>query len=185
MKKYIIVAMTSIFACTQYAWATCTSPHPNIQPSRPDNLYIDNHDGTVTDKSTGLTWSKCSSGQTWIDNTPDDASDDTCSGTALTYNWKAALDSARSASDSSYLGLQGWRLPNVKELGSLMENDCSSPAINQSIFPSTANANYWSSSPYIPGSGLEAWHVGFQSAGEIFQDQKTSLFYIRLVRGGE
>lgn len=184
MKKINITILISMSIVAQSAWSTCASPEPNIQPSRPDTRYTDNYDGTVTDDATGLTWSKCSIGQTWIDNSPDDGSDDACNGTASGYNWGGALNVARIAGEGGYLGLQGWRLPNVKELGSLMENACKSPAINQSIFPSTANANYWSSSPYLPGTGHDAWYVGFQSRGEIYRELKSQLYHVRLVREG-
>lgn len=187
MKKIIVLNMISLMLIAPAAWATCPSPHANIQISKPNSLYIDNFDGTVTDQATSLVWAKCSLGQTWVDNTADDGSDDSCVGTATTYTWKGALDAARSSSDSAYLGKTGWRVPNVKELGSLLENACSSPAINTGTFPSTANAIYWTSSPYAgsPGTDLEAWYVGFLSSGEIFRELKSKLYRVRLVREGE
>jgi hypothetical protein len=122
-----------------------------------------------------------------VNNTANDGSDDSCSGTATTHNWKGALDAARTASNSTYLGQSGWRLPNVKELGSLLENACTSPAINTSIFPSTPSGIFWTSSPYTGNAGwdFEAWYVGFLSRGEIFRETKSNLYYVRLVRGGE
>lgn len=48
-------------------------------PALATKTYSDNLDGTVTDPTTGLTWMRCSMGQTW-DGT-------TCTGTASTYTW--------------------------------------------------------------------------------------------------
>lgn len=187
MKKLFTFVVLNLTVLPPATWATCASPEPNIQISRPDSRYTDHFDGTVTDTATGLTWAKCSLGQTWVDNTANDGSDDSCSGTATTHTWKGALDAAGTASDSLYLGHTGWRLPNVKELGSLLENACTSPAINTSIFPSTPNGINWTSSPYAGSTGwdFEAWYVGFLSRGEIFREAKSNLYYVRLVRAGE
>ena len=186
MIKPYMIAISGMILMTQPSWATCASPGPNVQISRPDSRYTDNLDGTVMDEATGLTWTKCSIGQLWEGNAPEDGADDSCSGTALAYNWKGALDIAQTANDVNYLGASDWRVPNVKDLGSLLENACSSPPINTSMFPSTANANYWTSSPYgATGLDLEAWYVGFQSRGEILHEMKSRLYNVRLVRGGD
>lgn len=55
----------------------------------------------------------------------------------------------------------GFRLPTVKELISLVDPTLSSgPTINQSAFPGTMPAGYWTSTPYAGDSG-NAWMVYF------------------------
>ncbi len=160
-------------------WAACNA---NIVLTKPDSIYIDNFDGTVTDKETALTWAKCSVGQTWADNTANDGSDDQCTGSASTHTWKTALEQAQSANGVSLLGQTDWRLPNVRELKSLAETACYSPAINSSLFPSTVSNWYWTSSPYA-ADAYDAWFVHFE-VGYESANVKNSNHYVRLVRGG-
>ena len=72
------------------------------------NQFVDNHDGTVTDDRTGLTWMRCSMGQSW-DGT-------TCTGTAGNYDWSEA-----KALRSTYVGYSDWRLPTMRELYTLVD----------------------------------------------------------------
>ncbi|MBW8192840.1 DUF1566 domain-containing protein [Neiella marina] len=77
-----------------------------------DMDYVDNGNDTVTDRSTGLMWAKNDSGKrmNWVE--------------ALAYADKADL-----------AGYDDWRLPNTKELQSLVDYDKTSfPAINTSFF---------------------------------------------------
>lgn len=75
------------------------------------NDFVDNGDKTVTDKATGLMWSK----------------DDSKKG----MNWEAAL---AYAENSDYAGYSDWRLPNVKELQSIVDYSGKFPAIDTSFF---------------------------------------------------
>lgn len=65
------------------------------------NDFTDNGDGTITDDSTGLMWSQ----------------DDSGSG----MDWESALAWVQQANESSYLGHDDWRLPNIKELQSIVD----------------------------------------------------------------
>ena len=65
------------------------------------NDFVDNTDGTITDSSTGLMWTK---------------SDD---GAGL--NWEDALAWVQLKNGEIYLGYNDWRLPNAKELQSLVD----------------------------------------------------------------
>ncbi|PLX00643.1 MAG: hypothetical protein C0593_00365, partial [Marinilabiliales bacterium] len=83
------------------------------------NDFIDNQDGTVTDNATGLMWTK----------------DDDGSGMV----WHEALEYAEN---SVYAGYDDWRLPNVKELQSIVDytrapSVSNSPAIDP-VFNCTA-----------------------------------------------
>lgn len=65
------------------------------------NIFKDNGDGTITDSATGLMWQQ----------------DDSKTG----YNWKEALAFVQTKNSENYLGYNDWRLPNVKELQSLLD----------------------------------------------------------------
>ena len=171
------LAVTALLASQVHA--AC---HASIQLTKPDSIYTDNFDGSVTDIETGLTWAKCSLGQSWVDNTPNDGSDDQCGGTATTTTWKAALEAAQAANGSDYLGHSDWRLPNKNELESLVESACSNPAINSNRFPATPLVYYWTASPYA-GSSNGAWGVNF-SHGDVGYVNKRNSNRVRVVRGG-
>ena len=176
--------LTTIVACLLLPIATpvlsgdCAySPQYNIQPSNPDRAYEDHGDGTVTDTRTGLMWKRCSEGQAWYEAT--------CNGSARTYTWEAALTAAE---ESRYAGHADWRLPNVKELSSLVEECRTFPAINNTVFPNTptsvnSDAYVWSGSPSLYNS-QQAWlvHFGYGWTG---LNERRYDFRVRLVRDGQ
>lgn len=135
-------------------------------------------DDRVTDPATGLTWQRCSLGQSW--------SGSECLDEAETLNWEEALalsgdPEAMPASPLGSLYDEGWRLPNQKELASLLNGLCPEVAIDDVAFPGTAAGRYWTSSPFAD-YGLAAWVVDF-SGGAIHDSARTNRHYVRLVRG--
>jgi len=156
MKEALL--LSSILLLVQVATAqTCNDAIPE---STPESRFTLNGD-EVTDIETGLIWQRCSLGQTGSD----------CSaGIATTHNWQEALLAANAP----------WRLPNIKELESIVEEKCGDPAINLVIFPNTASLEYWSASSFANGSG-NAWYIYFES-GNSSNFDKLSNFYVRLVR---
>ena len=140
----------------------------------------DNGDGTVSDAKTGLVWKKCSEGQSW------NAASNSCDSSAVTYNWQGALQQAQDVNAGlagENLGKTDWRVPNIKELASIVEQKCWSPAINVFVFPSTPSSSYWSSSPVAFGSNF-AWYVYF-GYGNDNASYKNDNGYVRLVRSGQ
>ena len=150
---------------------TCAA---NVQPSNPDTAYTDNHDGTVTHRPTGLMWKRCSEGQNW------DATTIACTGTASTGNWSGAL---LLSSTNSFAGHADWRLPNLKELRSLVEECRFNPSINDTLFPATPSSFFWSGSPraYFSSNALS---VNF-SYGYAYGSDRSSNYSVRLVRAGQ
>ncbi|VAW52441.1 hypothetical protein MNBD_GAMMA05-753 [hydrothermal vent metagenome] len=141
----------------------------------------DNNNGTITDPETGLIWKKCSEGQTWSG-----AGNNCSSGAAADFTWQAALQRAQEVND----GIVGenfsetdWRLPNIKELASIAELRCSDPAINNTVFPETLSAWFWSSSPYAPN----AFFARGVSFSNVFDGArvKSNINRVRLVRSGQ
>ena len=137
--------------------------------------FTDNNDGTITDTTTGLVWDKCSRGQTW--------SPGTCTGTASTHTWAAALSEATAANTASHRGHTDWRLPNVTEQESLVKMTAVNPAIEGAAFPNTPWNWFWSSTTYAPGPA-DAWVVDFGNGGTNAY-RKTFTFHVRLVRSGQ
>lgn len=158
----------------------------NIPATTPDNQFSDNHDGTVTDNKTGLMWKRCSEGQTWGADLW--SAGNTCNSIGTSYNWQTALQQAQTVNNTGgYAGKKDWRLPNVKELSSIVERQCSAPAINQIVFPSTdsyfLSGDFWTSTPNTKYDG-DAWFVSFRS-GDADEYVKSNSNQVRLVRGGQ
>jgi hypothetical protein len=144
--------------------------NPNMVRNAPDSRYTVLDGGAeALDHRTGLVWQRCSLGQSW-----DGA---TCAGTATYLSWAQALEAARLVGD-------GWRLPNQKELQSLVEFACWNPSINNTVFPITDHSsNYWTSSP-VAGDGGYAWSIGFNYGYDAWSD-KDDTGYVRMVRSGQ
>jgi hypothetical protein len=142
--------------------------------STPTVEFIDAGDGTVTHLRTGLKWKRCAEGQTWNGST--------CTGPASNLSWQYALFAARA---SSFAGYTDWRLPNAKELESILEGKCYDPSVNASIFPNTPASNFWSASTVAKYQG-SAWTVDF-ARGYLWEDAKYNSpdNHARLVRTGQ
>jgi len=128
------------------------------------NLFHDNGDGTISDQATELEWTQADS--------------------AVGMNWEAALAWAQAKNAENYLGHGDWRLPNAKELQSLVDYSRSpgatdpdkvGPAIDP-LFSCTGITNeagaadypwYWTSTSAISNAGglnVFAWYVAFGRA---------------------
>jgi hypothetical protein len=169
MKQRLLVTLLGLHLLASSAsYATCNT---NIIKNKPDSLYTDNANGTVTDTKTKLMWQKCSVGQTYTAGT--------CTGTATRADWKAALTAANT---NTQYGYSDWRVPNKNELSSLVEAACYLPSINTMLFPAIGTGSYWSASPYANKS-LYAWLVNFND-GDVHYNWKGNNYHVRLVRGG-
>ena len=91
-------------------------PSAFATPTTPTSDFTDNQDGTVTHKTTGLTWMRCAMGQTWTGSV--------CTGTATTYTYDAAKKLSYD-----FAGNSDWRLPNIAELQTIVERGTINPAI--------------------------------------------------------
>lgn len=123
-----------------------------------ENSFSDNGDGTITDSGTGLMWSKDDSGEG--------------------FNWEEALEWVQEKNDENYLGYSDWRLPNIKELQSIVDYSRSpstsdSPAIDP-LFNTTSIINvggetdypyFWSSTTHESFvNGEQANYISFGRA---------------------
>ena len=126
-------------------------------PDYGKNDFRDNGDGTVSDRATGLMWAKADS--------------------KVGMNWEAALAWVQKKNAERYLGCSDWRLPNAKELQSIVDYT-RAPAVTQSpaidpVFQTTKLADgeypyFWSSTTHLDGpmdrQGIAAVYVAFGRA---------------------
>ena len=142
------------------------------------NDLQDNGDGTVTDNATGLMWLQ----------------DDSQSG----LNWEEALEYAQQSNDENLLGYNDWRLPNVKELQSIVDYSrapsiTDSPAIDpvfncSSIIDEGGEMNYpfyWSGTTYanMQGGGFGAYVCFGEALGWMEEPPFSGNFQLLDVHG--
>jgi hypothetical protein len=146
---------------TEFAtWpAHCQLPgHPDYNmyaDDTPDERFVDNGDGTVTDRCTLLMWEKEPSTHP-LPLAP-----------ANGHCWK--LEKAN---------YEDWRLPKRVELQSIVDYTKREPASNP-VFAG-ANGGFWSSAPAATDIN-RAWYVSF-ILGEVKSDIKADVHGVRCVR---
>ena len=139
-----------------------------------NNSFTDNGDGTITDSATGLMWSK----------------DDSGSG----LNWEDALAWVETKNKDTYLGYSDWRMPNVKELQSILDYTRSpgttgSAAIDP-LFNATSITNeasqkdypfYWSSTTHANWTDTSGSHGAYVAFGRAMgnMDGTCQMFMAR------
>lgn len=172
--KFATVTVAACLPISSYAVQVCPA---NIGPlTAPTSAFTINGDGTVTHATTGLMWTQCNVGLAGA------ACASPASVAAPTnFDWLAALTAAQNSAIGGYLD---WRLPNLKELQSVVELNCANFAINQTVFPGTVTSSgrTWSSTTLATNAPL-AWFVDFYD-GTIDAVTKGSGYPIRLARGG-
>jgi len=144
------------------------------------NDFVDNEDGTVTDLATGLMWSQgdCGAGMTW----------------------EEALAWVQQKNAENYLGHDDWRLPDAKELESIVDyarspSTTGSGAIDP-IFDATSIVDeggetnypfYWTSTTHADWSnspGQAAAYVAFGEAlGYMEQPPNSGNYVLQDVHG--
>lgn len=137
------------------------------EPSPPPQ-FVPNDD-EVLDATTGLIWARCADGQSWDGVT--------CNGTGFEFIWMDAVARAKVVAGNTGLP---WRLPDPKELSSLVDATKFSPPIDLVAFPGTVPDRYWTSS-FDSGNTTTAFYVNFIHGGTLDHD-RSRLYPIRLVR---
>ena len=125
------------------------------------NRFTDNSDGTITDLKTSLEWQQQddNSSKPWL--------------TALSYCEGLEIGSKTD-----------WRLPNVKELSSIVDYS-KSPTIDETAFPDTESTYYWTSTSVETAQAL---FVEFANGAIYIQFKDIAglggEYFVRCVRGG-
>jgi hypothetical protein len=161
--------------------------------------FVDNSDGTLTDRSTCLVWEKkTTTGSSVNLEDPHDAGN--------TYSWSTGTNNpdgtvftkflASLNAGAGFAAHKDWRLPSeegrnppltgTQELETILRaaNPCSglrNPCIDAAFGP-TQPFGYWSATTAADGPNY-AWFVDFFD-GYVDFDSKTTSRYARAVRGG-
>ena len=140
----------------------------------PSPRFTDNSNGAVTDKLTGLMWTKGANA----------SGPPTCS-PFTTKTWQGALNYVACLNTNSFLGYSDWRLPNVNELESIVNAGQQDSAnwLNTQGFSWVMPDFYWSSTTY---GQIYAWVIGMD-IGNVYAIYKTDSFsfYVWPVRSGQ
>ena len=93
--------------------------------------------------------------------------------------WTKAIDYCESLILNKH---DDWRLPNINELTSLVDDNKINPSINV-VFKNSVSDIYWSSTTYLENSNY-AFQVNFQY-GSQYISPKSNNRYVRCVRDGQ
>ncbi|MBX3183271.1 MAG: DUF1566 domain-containing protein [Polyangiaceae bacterium] len=117
--------------------------------------YTLNAAETVVDNVTGLEWQRAAfpGAQTW----------DAAEGYCASLSWGGRSD---------------WRLPTRMELFSLVDYARSTPAVDTTAFPATANNRFWAATGRT--GGAERWYVDF-SIGVAYVQSGSATNHVRCV----
>jgi hypothetical protein len=143
-------------------------------PDYGQNQFVDNGDGTITDAATGLTWMQADSG--------------------IGMDWPHALEYAEAL---EFAGHSDWRLPNAKELQSIIDYtrspDTTDSAAIDPIFQATPIVNeggekdfasYWTSTTHASvRSYATAVYFAFGRSLGFMKDRRTGNVQLMDVHG--
>jgi hypothetical protein len=136
----------------------------------PNPRFTDNGNGTVTDNLSGLIWLKNAN----------------CRGTR---DWTTALNDANTLADGTCSLTDGssagsWRLPNIKELQSLVDFGRYNPVLPSGHpFSGVQTGNYWSSTA-VAGYTSVAWYLNLYD-GPVSGGGQSVSYFVWPVRGGQ
>jgi len=170
----------------QISYATGDDGELQMGVPWPNPRFTNNDDGTVTDNLTGLIWLK----------------DASCSALPNTNSngmapWNNAILAAAALADGTCGLTDGslagdWRLPNTKELQSLIDYGFENPALSNTAgtvrwssgdpFTDVQSDSYWSSTTNAVSTDL-AWWVSLHG-GRVESTSKSYNTYVWPVRGG-
>jgi hypothetical protein len=166
-----LIALAGLLAV--HAEATCLNrENTSVPESTPTSRFAIHPDGTLVAPATGLMWKRCLEGQTLSGNM--------CQGTPTWYTWTDALAVAQAA---TFAGHADWRLPNPKELMSIIEDRCAAPALNAELFPISGMFGLWKSTPtalMVLDIVDEIWLVDFD--GYLVATSENQQIQVLLVR---
>lgn len=193
MKKLLLLIFLSIiihiFIISCKTQDNSISGNSFIGKVDPGN-FIDNDDGTISDRGTGRVWTKCSIGQ--------EMTSDKCKGIGDQLTFDLAKEKCENLSLAGY---DDWRLPDKKELKVLVKCTNRSNAqledfttcgtvydgieyvlitIDTKFFPNTPAQEYWTSEE-IDRGGKKAWTIYFKTGYTHYQSVNSTA-YIRCIR---
>ena len=75
----------------------------------------------------------------------------------------------------------GWRVPNVKELLSVVDHGCAAPALDATVFPRNPSYFTWSTTPHRSFNSNFTWSVNLDN-GSSQIESPSNLRALHLVR---
>jgi hypothetical protein len=143
-------------------------------PDYGKNRFRDNGDGTVSDEATGLVWMQADSGKG--------------------MDWPTALEYAE---DMDFAGHSDWRLPNAKELQSIVDYDRSPDTTGSAAIDPVFNAtqitneggekdfaHYWASTSHLSSRGSStAVYINFGRSLGWMENRRTGKKTLMDVHG--
>jgi Protein of unknown function (DUF1566) len=141
--------------------------------------YKELEDGTIKDLNTGLIWEKkCSK----------------CGGlhdVSTTYLWSGNgsqetiwdwLDDLNAEGGTGYAGHNDWRIPNLRELQSIVDYGLFKPTLDPIFGPT--RTDYWTSTTFA-NNPASAWLVDFGDGNvDSYEKDEDGTYHVRAVRGG-
>jgi len=130
--------------------------------------FTDHGNGTVTDNMTGLMWVKAPH---------------SLSSNSVAQTWNNAIDFCNGL---TFAGHSDWRLPNVRELQSLIRYGARVGGLalpSGHPFTGVQSDYYWSSSTHADFTD-DAWVV-YLNYGNVGDGNKASTIYVWPVRAGQ
>lgn len=121
------------------------------------NDFVDNGDGTVTDRATGLMWQK--------DGSPDG------------MTWANAKEYVNTLNRKRFAGYSDWRLPTVEELASLMKSSRSKGNLYIDPVFSEKQEYCWGADTFGPDI---AWYANFKAG--MSRHIYHFFYYVRVTR---
>ncbi len=136
------------------------------------NNFVDNGDGTIIDRATGLMWER--------------------GGSPATRSFKRSKFYVRKLNEDKFAGYSNWRLPTVEELASLLRIKENNGVHIDPLFD-TKQKTCWSSDEGYPFGGYtsnppQVWHVNFREGSlgltilPIHSSTSRTHRYVRAVR---
>ena len=148
-------------AGVDYRWACWPMPNPKGSGLPHAASYTDMGDGTVKDEITQLLWQKTAPAQT--------------------YTWSDAISYCANLALAGHV----WHLPTRIELLSITDYTKTGPAIDETAFPKTPSAFFWTSSPWVVSSIASkpqlSWIVNFYEGLTSNAGDRTKAFDVRCV----
>lgn len=132
--------------------------------------FTNNGDGTITDNATGLTWiaDPGALGGVW--------------GSSVSPTWWQWSAGIGACLELEFAGKSDWRMPNIKELSSIVDHGRESTPLIDTDFFTCQDDFYWSSTTFR-GSPTNKRYVNFNSGNNSYAGAST-YHYVRPVRGG-
>jgi hypothetical protein len=150
-------------------------PTPRFSPSG---------EGAVSDHLTGLIWMRDANLITTRDREFDH--DGAVNDGAVT--WQHALGYVKKLNDEEYLGYNDWRLPNIREIKSLIHYASASPSAwlkeTEQGFVNVQDGLYWSSTTSALSCSM-AWTAAFLIGSLNVADKDETHFFVWPVRGNK